>query len=74
MLHLHFAPGNKDANVALIDHPGHQLHANHAISVTRATIQTAQNKVWRAAALQKYSSLSFMSLTSLATMRAENTN
>ena len=48
-------------------------HANHAISATKAAIQTAQNKVWRAAARQKYSSLSFMSLTSLANCLAVDT-
>ena len=67
------APGEQDADIALKDHPSNVRHANHAISATRATIQTVQNKVWRAAARQKYSSLSFTFLTSLATMRAVDT-
>jgi hypothetical protein len=36
------------------------FHASQAINATKATIHTAQNKLWRAAALLKYSSLSIM--------------
>ena len=62
--HLILAAGNENANLAFVNHPGHRpshqpscrCHASHAISATRATIQTAANRLWRAAALQKYSS------------------
>ena len=57
VLHLLAAPSEQDANLAFADHPADVRHASHAISATKATIQTAQNRLWRAAARQKYSSL-----------------